>query len=80
MRPYREIKTRGVFHCKLWLIKFEDKLRVVVGSGNQHVGDWAVWMNAFWYQDFGKGKQSSEKEIDLDFRRSLIYYYGKLFK
>lgn len=39
-------------HSKLWLIKFEKFLRVVVGTGNLHLGDWTTWANAFWWKDF----------------------------
>lgn len=42
----------GVFHTKLWLIKFATFLRVVVCSSNQHLMDWMGWLNSFWYQDF----------------------------
>jgi len=34
------------------LIKFKTFLRVVVGTGNLHLADWAVWANAFWWRDF----------------------------
>ena len=45
----------GAFHPKLWLIEFESGvLRVVVGSGNLSIGDWSVWSNCLWYQDFKK--------------------------
>jgi hypothetical protein len=33
----------GVFHTKLWLIKFKQFLRVVVCTSNQHTMDWATW-------------------------------------
>ena len=45
-------KRGGVFHTKLWLIKFQSFLRVVVSTANMHVLDWASWSNANWYQDF----------------------------
>jgi hypothetical protein len=41
----------GVFHTKLWLIKFATFLRVVVCTGNHHLADWAIWQNAYWYHD-----------------------------
>ena len=33
----------GVFHMKLWLVRFKKFLRVVVCTSNQHLMDWAVW-------------------------------------
>ena len=50
--PCKKNKGYGVFHIKLWLIKFKSFLRVVVSTSNQHLFDWAVWENAYWYQDF----------------------------
>jgi hypothetical protein len=50
--PPRTHKGYGVFHSKLWLIRFSTFLRVVIGTGNQHTNDWIVWLNSFWYQDF----------------------------
>ena len=50
--PPKEGKGYGVFHTKLWLIKFKDFLRVVVCTGNNHASDWAIWQNAYWFQDF----------------------------
>lgn len=41
----------GVFHPKLWLIKFKNFLRVVVCTGNNHLYDWAIWQNAYWFHD-----------------------------
>lgn len=37
-------------------------LRVVVCTSNQHTMDWAVWQNAFWFQDFQlRKKENNEK-------------------
>jgi tyrosyl-DNA phosphodiesterase 1 len=41
----------GVFHPKLWLIKFKSFLRVMVCTSNNHAYDWAVWQNAYWLHD-----------------------------
>lgn len=61
--PPRTKKGYGVFHTKLWLIKFPTFLRVVIGTGNQHAEDWLVWLNAYWYQDFSlKGMKISDYE------------------
>ena len=42
----------GVSHSKLWLIKFEDRLRIVICSANLTKEDFEVWGQVFWYQDF----------------------------
>ncbi|EGR30196.1 tyrosyl-DNA phosphodiesterase family protein, putative [Ichthyophthirius multifiliis] len=70
----------GAFHPKLWLIKFNEFLRVVVGSGNLHICDWSVWSNCLWYQDFPlKKQQNAQKEknqqqwdFEGDFSNTLI--------
>lgn len=53
----------GVFHTKLWLVKFKKFLRVIVGTGNNHLCDWTVWHNAWWYHDcpLKSKEQSSNK-------------------
>jgi hypothetical protein len=50
--PPRKNKGYGVFHMKIWIIKFNTFLRIVIGTGNQHVNDWVVWLNGYWYKDF----------------------------
>jgi tyrosyl-DNA phosphodiesterase 1 len=50
--PPRTIKGYGVFHTKMWLIRFSTFLRIVICTANQHAQDWIVWLNAFWYKDF----------------------------
>ena len=49
--PPKHIPGWGVFHTKLWLIKFKTFLRVVVCTSNNHFYDWSVWQNAYWYRD-----------------------------
>lgn len=71
----------GVFHTKLWLIKFKTFLRVVICTGNQHIMDWAVWENAYWYQDFpiknisqlSDDQHKNEQKFDFnkDFKQTL---------
>lgn len=74
--PLKKTKGYSVYHSKLWLIKFSKFLRVVVGTGNLHLADWAVWSNAFWWRDFpliDKTKQPAEEKDRLveDFRSTL---------
>jgi tyrosyl-DNA phosphodiesterase-1 len=49
--PPKHQQGYGVFHTKLWLIKFKTFLRVVVCTGNNHLYDWTIWQNAYWYHD-----------------------------
>lgn len=45
--------SKGSFHPKLWLLKFETGvLRVVISSANLYMGDWSVWGNQLWFKDF----------------------------
>ena len=71
--PEKKNKGYGVFHTKLWLIKFEGFLWVVVGTGNLHLADWAVWSNAFWWKDFKSNTIGSKEECPLakDFKSTL---------
>lgn len=58
------------FHPKMILVKFDDRLRVIIGSGNLAETDWAIWENIFWMKDFypAKDKQSTR------FGESLTHY------
>lgn len=40
------------YHPKVYLIKFKNFLRVVVGTSNLFAGDWSVWENCFYKSDF----------------------------
>lgn len=42
----------GVFHSKLILYEFDDRLRVIVPSANLYVMDWELLSNVIWFQDF----------------------------
>lgn len=56
----------GAFHPKLWLIEFDNgTLRVVVGSGNLSIGDWSVWSNCLWFQDFQRKGVKIGSSIDV---------------
>lgn len=46
----------GVFHPKLMLLEFDDRLRVVVSSSNLYIHDWEHMSQVIWFQDFTKGK------------------------
>ena len=42
----------GVFHSKLILYEFDDRLRVIVPSANLYVLDWEMLSQVIWFQDF----------------------------
>lgn len=64
--PPRTNKGYGVFHTKLWMIRFTSFLRIVICTGNQHAEDWVVWQNAYWYQDFPlKGMKISDYDNEM---------------
>ena len=42
----------GIFHSKLMLLEFDDRLRVVVTSANLYKMDWEQISNVTWFQDF----------------------------
>lgn len=42
----------GAYHPKIWILKFDGFIRIVIGSQNLHVGDWTVWAQGMWVQDF----------------------------
>ena len=40
----------GCFHAKLLLIRFSDRLRVVISSANLTEEDWSLWSQCVWMQ------------------------------
>jgi len=58
------------FHPKLYLLKFDLFLRVVIGSGNLFPEDWTVWSNIFWTKDFPFTLDSSTSKT-CDFKLQL---------
>jgi tyrosyl-DNA phosphodiesterase-1 len=38
----------GAFHPKLWLLKFDSFLRIVISSANLTLKDFSHWSNGFW--------------------------------
>ncbi|CAD8131791.1 unnamed protein product [Paramecium octaurelia] len=60
----------GSFHPKIWILKFPKFIRIVIGSQNLHVGDWTVWSQAMWIQDFQIGNSELD-EISKEFKVGL---------
>lgn len=52
--PKTNVSQAGIssFHPKLFLLKFEGFLRIVIGSGNMLDEDWNRYGNVFWQRDF----------------------------
>lgn len=52
--PKTNVSQAGIssFHPKLFLLKFEGFLRIVIGSGNMLEEDWNRYGNVFWQRDF----------------------------
>lgn len=48
--PFPNIYTYGCFHPKLILIRFKDRLRVVISSANLLEQDWYYWSQCIWMQ------------------------------
>ena len=63
------IKT-SAFHPKLYLLKFNSFLRVIVGSGNLFLEDWTTWSNVLWMKDFYVRPEGSTSK-SCDFKRQL---------
>lgn len=55
----------GSFHAKLFLLKFPNRLRVVVTSANLISCDWSLISQAIWFQDFFPGTSSGSFHAQL---------------
>ena len=44
----------GLYHVKMMLLEFDDRLRVVVSSSNIFRKDWEELSQVIWFQDFFK--------------------------
>jgi hypothetical protein len=65
----------GTQHGKLYLIYFENSLRVVVTTANLTKDDWKQKLQGTWVQEFPKKKQ---KIAANDFEQTLVDYLRKL--
>ena len=59
----------GVFHSKLILYEFDDRLRVIISSANLYRHDWEHMSQVIWVQDFPAKSVLSDgvKESSNDF-------------
>lgn len=60
----------SAFHPKLYLLKFDKVLRVVIGSANLFIEDWTKWSNVCWVKDF-PFKTDGMTSKHSNFRRDL---------
>lgn len=40
-------------------------------TSNQHVMDWAVWQNAYWYQDFKQNRKIISKKANRKNKKAM---------
>lgn len=70
----------GVFHSKLMLLEFDDRLRVVVSSANLYMHDWLHMSQVIWLQDFWPVSLESNEEEEKkdkpksDFKEYLAHF------
>ena len=82
--PFPYAREYGCFHMKVILIRFADRLRVVISSSNLYIPDWtefsqSVWMQVFsstlvTLQDFffvNNGNNYTPKRLDVEFQQQL---------
>lgn len=73
----------GVFHSKLILYEFDDRLRVIVPSANLYILDWEMLSQVIWFQDFfpsgKKEKEEEEDKSDNDFKSYLVKYLDDIY-
>lgn len=48
--PFPNRNAYGCFHIKTLLIRFKDRLRVVISSSNLFTPDWTKWSQGVWMQ------------------------------
>ena len=65
------------FHPKLFILKFNNFLRVVIGSANLFNEDWSYWNNIIWMKDFYL-KENNETEINNNFKNYLKSYIEQI--
>lgn len=65
------------FHPKLFILKFQKILRVVIGSANLFNEDWSYWNNIIWMKDFYL-KENNDEETDLNFKTYLQNYLEQI--
>lgn len=54
----------GCFHCKFILLRFVDRLRIVISSANLYANEWEHIRNCIWAQDFfPKNNQSWSSSV-----------------
>ena len=56
----------GIFHSKLMLLQFDDRLRVVISSANLYRFDWELISQVIWFQDFFPSKTKNHSDFEQD--------------
>lgn len=65
--------SHGSFHPKIWVMEFEDSLRLLIGSANLYMGDWGFWSNNFWYRDFNPKSRPSNSTLNKGSMMDMIF-------
>lgn len=65
-------------HSKLWMFEMDDStsIRIVVGSANMTHGDFEIWNQNFWIQDFPRKSNNNEASnvSNSNFEKDLIQF------
>lgn len=56
----------GIFHSKLMLFEFDDRLRVIVSSSNLYSIDWETMSQVIWFQDFFHKQHNSPRTSEFE--------------
>ncbi|EFC49742.1 predicted protein [Naegleria gruberi] len=64
-------------HAKLFIIEFDDFIRIVVSSANLTDFDWSFFKQCIWIQDFPKKENISNNNTN-QFENTLVEFWTKL--
>ena len=63
-----------IFHPKIYMFKFKNFLRILIGTPNLCIGDWAVFNQVFYLRDFKLKKKNQDSNNASKFCQDLIYF------
>lgn len=73
-----DLKCSTTFHCKLYILKFEKILKILIGSGNILSDDFSINGNVFFEQEFQlKNEKSKNKNQFITY---LVDYIQEVLK
>ena len=68
----------GVFHSKMFLLEFDDRVRLVVTSANLYKVDWELMSNVVWFQDFFAKDVLGDDIVTTEFEMYLSTFLSDL--